>query len=63
MCILCGGQCGGLGEFFISMGLPFLALLLYKLKNWFSRIRNRVLRRGSRPAAPGYEELRGNYRG
>jgi hypothetical protein len=63
MCILCGGQCGGLGDFFISMGLPFLALFLYKLKNWFSRIRNRVLRRGSRPAAPGYEELSGNYRG
>jgi hypothetical protein len=63
MCILCGGQCGGLGDFFISMGLPFLALFLYKLKNWFSRIRNRVLRRGSRPAAPGYEELSGHYRG
>ena len=59
MCILCGGQCGGLGDFFISMGLPFLALFLYKLKNWFSRIRNRVLPHRLRPAAPGYEELSG----
>jgi len=63
MCILCGGQCGGLGEFLISMGLPFLALLFYKLKNWFNRIRNRVIHPGSRPAAPENEALRGNYGG
>ena len=63
MCILCGGQCGGLGDFFISMGLPFLALFLYKLKNWCSGIRNRVLHQRSRPAAPRYEELSGRYRG
>jgi hypothetical protein len=32
MCIFCGGQCGGLGEFLISLGLPFLALYLFRIK-------------------------------
>jgi uncharacterized protein DUF2569 len=47
MCILCGGQCGGVGEFFISLGLPFLALYFFKVKRAFLKIASRFLPRGS----------------
>lgn len=47
MCIFCGGQCGGAGDFFISLGLPFLALYYYKLKNSLVRIKNGIFRGGS----------------
>lgn len=56
MCIFCGGQCGGVGDFFISLGLPFLALYFYRVKRAFLRITNRLFPRGAvvleRPAAP-----------
>jgi hypothetical protein len=45
MCIFCGGQCGGVGEFFISLGLPFLVLYFYRIKNALLRLKNRLLHR------------------
>jgi hypothetical protein len=47
MCIFCGGQCGGLGEFLISLGLPFLALYFFRLKQALKRIKNKLFHRGS----------------
>jgi len=47
MCIFCGGQCGGIGDFFISLGLPFLALYFFKVKRAFLKITNRLVPRGS----------------
>ncbi len=47
MCIFCGGQCGGGGEFFISLGLPFLALYFFRIKRAFLKIANRLVPRGS----------------
>ncbi|MGA7578650.1 MAG: DUF2569 family protein [Desulfobaccales bacterium] len=47
MCIFCGGQCGGVGDFFISMGLPFVALYFFKVKRAFLKISNRFVPRGS----------------
>ncbi len=29
MCIFCGGQCGGMGDMLISLGLPLLALYCF----------------------------------
>jgi len=53
MCIFCGGQCGGVGDFFISMGLPVAALYFFKVKRAFLRIANRFVPRGSAvPAQP-----------
>ncbi len=46
MCIFCGGQCGGIGEFFISLGLPFLALYFFRVKRAFLKITNRLVPRG-----------------
>lgn len=45
MCIFCGGQCGGLGEFLISLGLPFLALYFSRIKKALVKIKNKILRR------------------
>jgi len=45
MCIFCGGQCGGLGEFLISLGLPLLALYLWRIKNALAKIKNKNLPR------------------
>ncbi|MGO9580815.1 MAG: hypothetical protein ACLP2P_15565 [Desulfobaccales bacterium] len=45
MCIFCGGQCGGLGEFLISLGLPLLALYLWRIKKALAKIKNKILRR------------------
>ncbi len=42
MCIFCGGQCGGVGEFLISMGLPFLVLFFFKIKNSLLRIKAKI---------------------
>jgi hypothetical protein len=43
MCIFCGGQCGGVGEFLISMGLPFLVLFFFKVKNALSKIKAKII--------------------
>ncbi len=45
MCIFCGGQCGGMGEFLISLGLPFLALYFFRIKQALIRLQNKILRR------------------
>ena len=45
MCIFCGGQCGGMGEFLISLGLPFLALYFFRIKRALARLKNRLLQR------------------
>jgi hypothetical protein len=47
MCILCGGQCGGLGEFLIAIGLPFLALYFSRIKKALIKIINKFISRGS----------------
>ncbi len=47
MCIFCGGQCGGVGEFLISLGLPFLALYFSRMKKALLKIKNRIIPRGS----------------
>jgi hypothetical protein len=47
MCIFCGGQCGGMGEFLISMGLPFLVLFFFKMKNSLAKIKDKIIHRGS----------------
>ena len=52
MCIFCGGQCGGFGEFLMSLGLPFLGLYFYRIRNFLFKIINKIFRRGS-----GVEEL------
>lgn len=39
MCIFCGGQCGGVGEFLISLGLPFLALYLSRIKGLLGKVK------------------------
>ncbi|MHB9073026.1 MAG: DUF2569 family protein [Desulfobaccales bacterium] len=41
MCIFCGGQCGGLGEFLISLGLPFLALYLFRIKSSLVKLKKK----------------------
>jgi hypothetical protein len=41
MCIFCGGQCGGAGEFFISLGLPFLALYLFRIKSSLVKLKKK----------------------
>jgi hypothetical protein len=48
MCIFCGGQCGGAGEFLISMGLPLLALYLFRIKGFFLRVWDKILGRPPR---------------
>lgn len=47
MCIFCGGQCGGVGEFLISLGLPLLALYFYRIKKALLRIINKIIPIGS----------------
>ena len=47
MCIFCGGQGGGIGEFLISLGLPFLALYFSKIKNSLVKIKNKIIQRDS----------------
>jgi hypothetical protein len=46
MCIFCGGQCGGAGDFLISIGLPFLVLYFLRIKKALVRLKNRVFRKG-----------------
>ncbi|MHB8066522.1 MAG: DUF2569 family protein [Desulfobaccales bacterium] len=46
MCIFCGGQCG-IAEFLISIGLPFLGLYFYRIRNSLIKITNRIFRRNS----------------
>jgi len=53
MCIFCGGQCGGMGEFLISMGLPFLVLFFFKVRKALSKIKAKIIPRGiSAPEMP-----------
>lgn len=53
MCIFCGGQCGGVGEFLISIGLPFLVLYFSRIKNSLVRLKNRIIHKGQElPAEP-----------
>ncbi len=47
MCIFCGGQCGGIGDFFISIGLPLLGLYLLRMKNAWAKIKGKISRRDS----------------
>ena len=47
MCILCGGQCGGVGEFLISLGLPFLVLYFSRMKQALIKLKNRIISRDS----------------
>jgi hypothetical protein len=47
MCIFCGGQCGGVGEFLISLGLPFLVLYFSRMKKALIKLKNRIISRGS----------------
>ena len=48
MCIFCGGQCGGAGEFLISMGLPLLALYFFRIKGFLLRLKDKILGRPPR---------------
>ena len=41
MCMFCGGQCGGVGDFIISTILPFLAVLFVNLKHLYKKIINK----------------------
>ncbi len=41
MCMFCGGQCGGLGEILIALGVPWLASFLYKLKQRWAKFKVR----------------------
>lgn len=43
MCIFCGGQCGGVGELLISLGLPFLAIYFMRLKAFLGRMKKKIL--------------------
>jgi hypothetical protein len=43
MCILCGGQCGGVVDLLISLGLPFVAIYFMRMKGFLTRIKNRIL--------------------
>ncbi len=53
MCIFCGGQCGGAGEFLISIGLPFLVLYFLRIKKALLRLKNKIVHRGQAiPAEP-----------
>lgn len=47
MCILCGGQCGGAGEFLISLGLPFLVLYFFRIKKALIKLKNRIISKDS----------------
>ncbi len=48
VCILCGGQCGGLGDFLISLGLPFLALYFSRIKQVLRKIKIKYGQQGLR---------------
>jgi hypothetical protein len=51
MCIFCGGQCGGVGDLLISLGLPFLAIYFLRLQAFLIRLKKKIRRRPS----PGEE--------
>ena len=56
MCIFCGGQCGGVGDMLISMGLPLLALYFFRIKGFLLRVKGKILGRppqaGKEPTGP-----------
>jgi len=52
MCMFCGGQCGGVGEFLISLGLPFLALYLARIKGAVIKIKKKFSPGGSSVELP-----------
>ena len=45
MCIFCGGQCGGMGDMLISLGLPLLALYFFRIKGFLLRVKAKILGR------------------
>ncbi|MEW6386453.1 MAG: DUF2569 family protein [Thermodesulfobacteriota bacterium] len=47
MCIICGGQCGGIVEILIALGFPFLALYFFRMKTALLKIKNRIIGRDS----------------
>jgi hypothetical protein len=55
MCIFCGGQCGGVGDLLISLGLPFLAIYFLRLQAFLIRMKKKILR----PPPTGGEILEG----
>ena len=48
MCIFCGGQCGGMGDMLISLGLPLLALYFFRMKGFLLRVKDKILGRPPR---------------
>ncbi len=48
MCIFCGGQCGGMGDMLISLGLPLLALYFFRIKGFLLRVKDKILGRSPR---------------
>jgi hypothetical protein len=48
MCMFCGGQCGGIGDMLISLGLPLLTLYFFRMKGFLLRMKDKVLGRPPR---------------
>ncbi len=58
MCIFCGGQCGGMGDMLISLGLPLLALYFFRMKGFLLRVKDKILGRPPREVTiPGTRRL------
>jgi hypothetical protein len=53
MCFFCGGQCGGLGDLLIALGLPSLALYFFKLKEKLAQVKNRLAGNDNDASQPG----------
>lgn len=53
MCIFCGGQCG-VTEFLFAIGLPFLGLYFFRIKNALLKLKNKIIRKRA-----GAEEIAG----
>ena len=56
MCMFCGGQCGGMGDMLISLGLPLLGLYFFRMKGFLLRVKDKILGRtpqaGKEPTGP-----------
>ncbi len=63
MCIFCGGQCGGVGEFLISLGLPFLALYLYRIKSSLAKVKKKLFPGIADPEITQAKETKFKYSG
>ncbi len=42
MCIFCGGQCGGIGDFLV-VGLSLVGIYLLKIKHLISRAKDKFI--------------------